>query len=63
LSVAPAGGPTARQVEELAVPTDIGYHAPGERGQRRIKGLQRGERGRLGASDDAAARALSEKDR
>jgi hypothetical protein len=50
-------------VEELAAPSHIGDGPAGQRGQRRVEGLQHGKRSRVGTSDDAAFGVLAQERR
>jgi hypothetical protein len=40
-----------RQVQELTVPGHPGDRSPGQRGQRRVEGLQHGKRRRVGTGN------------
>ena len=52
--------PEARDVEELAVPGDVVDQRAVERGQRRVVGLQRAERGDVDADDRAVGEASAQ---
>ena len=47
-------------VEELAVPAGTGHLPAGDRGRRRVEGLQRADRGHVDPLDAVADRALAQ---
>ena len=55
-----AVGTGSGEVEKLAVPPHLGDRPPGQRGQRRVEGLEHGERRRVGTGNGMTASPLTQ---